>query len=69
MQLTLFLQKDAEEERVMHSRSNNIKFKFYIDAIEVIDELFDSLRSRYQGNLETSMRQSNFIFDSAQLVY
>ena len=53
----------------MHSRSNNIKSKFYIDAIEVIDELFDSLRSRCQGNLETSMRQSNFIFDSAQLVY
>ena len=26
-------------------------------------------RSRYQGNLETLMRGSDFIFDSAQLVY
>ena len=35
--------KDAEEERVMHSRSNNIKFTSYIDANEVADELFESL--------------------------
>ena len=28
-----------------------------------------TLRSRYQGNLETLMRGSDFIFDSAQLVY
>ena len=28
--------KDAEEERVMHSTSNNIKFKSYNDANEVV---------------------------------
>ena len=55
--------KDAEEERVMHSRSENIKFTFYNAVNEVVNELFDSLRSRYQGNLETSMRGSDFIFD------
>ena len=38
--------KDAEEERVMHSRSNNIKFTSYNDANEVVDELFESLHSR-----------------------
>ena len=54
--------KDAEEERVMHPRSNNIKFTFYIDANEVVDEVFGSLRSRYPGNLETSMRGSDFFF-------
>ena len=47
---------DAEEERIMHSRSDNIKFTSYNDANEVVDELFDSLRSRYHRNLETSMR-------------
>ena len=36
---------------------------------EVVDKLFDSLRSRYQRDLETSMRGSNFIFDSVQLMY
>ena len=45
----------------MHSNSDNIKFTSYNDANEVADELFESLRSRYQGNLETSMKGSDFI--------
>ena len=32
-------------------------------------ELFESLRSKYQDDLETSMRRIDFIFDSAQLMY
>ena len=47
----------------MHSTSNNIKFTPYSDVNKVIDELFESLRSSYQGNLETLMRGSDFIFD------
>ena len=44
--------KYAEDERVMHSKSDNIKFTSYNDANEVDDEFFESLRSRYQDNLE-----------------
>ena len=40
-----------------------------IDANEVVDDLFESLRSRYKGNLETSMRGRDFSFDSVQLMY
>ena len=61
--------KYAEEECVMHSRSDNVEFTFYNDANEVVDELFESLRSRYQENLETSMKESDFIFESVQLMY
>ena len=53
----------------MHSNSDKIKITSYNDANEVIDELFDSLCSRYQGNLETSMRERNFIFISIQMLY
>ena len=53
--------KDVEKERVMQSRSDNIKFTSYNDADEVADELFELLRSSYQGNLETSMRGNDFI--------
>ena len=53
----------------MYSRSLNTKFLSYNDANEVVDELFESLHSRYQGNLETSIRGRNFIFDSVQLMY
>ena len=53
----------------MHVTRNNIKFTLYSDVNKVIDELFESLRWRYQGNLETSMRESDFIFDSVQLMH
>ena len=49
--------------------SDITKFSFYNDANEVVDELFESLHSKYQENLETSMRGSDFIFDSVQLMY
>ena len=32
--------KVAEEQRIMHSRSNNVKLTSYNDADEVLDELF-----------------------------
>ena len=36
--------KDAEEERVMHSASDNMKFTPYSDVNEVTDELFEMSR-------------------------
>ena len=53
----------------MHSNSGNIKFKPYSDENDVIEKLFKSLRSSYQENLETSMKGSDFIFDSVELMY
>ena len=38
--------KDVEEERVMHSKSNNIEFMLYENANEVFDKIFESLLSR-----------------------
>ena len=38
----------------MHSSSGNIKFTPSSDANDVIDNLFKSLHSRYQENLEKS---------------
>ena len=53
----------------MHSKSDNVKFTFCKDVNKVVDELFESLRSRYQENFETSMEGSEFIFDSVQPMY
>ena len=61
--------KDVGEECEMRSRSDNIKFVSYNDANEILDELFESLPSRYQENLETSMKGSDLVFDSVQLMY
>ena len=64
--INLIFSKNTEEERVIHSMSDNIKFTPYNDANEVVNELFESLRSKYQDNLETSIRGSDFIFDSVK---
>ena len=53
----------------MHLNSDNIQFTSYSEVNEVVNELFKSLPSKYQENLETSMKGSNFIFDSVQLMY
>ena len=61
--------KDTEEERVIDSNRDNINFIPYSDADDVINKLFMSLHSRYQENLETSMEERDFIFDSVRLKY
>ena len=38
------------------------------DANEVINKLFDSLKNRYQNNLE-SMKGNEFVFDYVHLMY
>ena len=54
--------KDNDEEHVMHSKSDNVKMMINDKEDEVI-ELFQSLLSRHQIGLETSMKGSDFIFD------
>ena len=58
--------KDTAKECVMHSTNGNIKYAPYN---KVVNELFELLCSKCQDNLETSMRGSEFIFDSVQLRY
>ena len=53
--------KDAEEERVIHSRSENMKITSYNDE--------NKLGLRDRDNLETSMRRRDFIFDLVHLIY
>ena len=52
----------------MHSKSDNIEIIISYEADEVVKKLFDSLKNRYQKNLE-SMRGVEFVFDYAQLLY
>ena len=56
-----------DEEHVMHSKSDNIEIMINDDADEVIEELFKSLKNRYQNDLE-SMKGSEFDFDYVHLL-
>ena len=53
----------------MHGKSNNIEIMMVKETDEVIDELFKSLLQNYQKDLEKSMRGSNVVFDSVDLLY
>ena len=61
--------KDNDEERVMHSKSDNIEIMINSKRDELIEELSQSLLSRYQIGLETSIKGSEFLFDFVQLLY
>ena len=47
---------------MMHSKSDNIEFMINDEVDEVIKELFDSLKNRYQNDVE-SMKGSELVFD------
>ena len=53
----------------MHWSSDKIKFATYSEVIDVIKKLLKSLRAKYQDGLEKSMKGSDLIFDSVQLMY
>ena len=59
---------DNDEESVMHSKRDIIEIMISDEADEVIKKLSDSLKNRYQNNLQ-SMRGSEFVFDYVQLLY
>ena len=52
----------------MYSKSDNIEIMISDEGDEVIKELFDSLKNRYQSNLE-SMKGSEFVFNYVHLMY
>ena len=54
--------RDNDEERVMYSKKDNIEIMINDEADE------DSLKNRYQNNLE-SMKGSEFVFDYVHLLY
>ena len=53
---------DNDEERLMLSKNDNIEIMINDEADEVVKELFNSLKYRYQNNLE-SIKGSEFVFD------
>ena len=61
--------KDNDDEHVLHSKSDNTQIMINDKVHEVIEELFQSLLPRYQIGLETSMKDSDFIFDCVHLLY
>ena len=60
--------KDNDEERVMHSETDKKEVMINDKADEVVEELFESLKNRYQNNLEL-MKVSELVFNYVHLLY
>ena len=61
--------KDSDETRTMHTKSNNIEIMIGSETDEIIEDLFESFLQKYQEGLEESMRESEFVYDSADVLY
>ena len=59
---------DNDEERVIHSKSDNIETMINNEADTVIKEFFDSLKNRYQNNL-VPMKGNQFVCGYVHLLY
>ena len=53
----------------MHSKSNNIEIMIGNETNEIIEELFDFLLQKYQKGLQESVKGSEFVFDSFDLLH
>ena len=61
--------KDSNETRTMHTKSDNMEMIIGNETNEIIEEIFDSLLQKYQKGLEESVKGSELIFDSVDLLY
>ena len=69
MQINFISSKDSGEICTMHTKSSNIEIMMDNETNEIIEKLFDSLLQKYQDGLEESMRGSEFIPNSVDLLY
>ena len=68
MQIIFVSFTDANETREMHTKSDNITIMSGIETEDVINELFNTFRKRYQEGLETKMKGSSFTFERIDLL-
>ena len=69
MAIIFIYSKGNDEERVIHSKSDNIEIMIKYNANEVIEKHFESLLKRYQVELEKSMKGIDFILDYIFILY
>ena len=69
MSINFISSEDSDETPNMHTKSNNIEIMVCSETDEIIEEIFESLLQRYQEALEESMKGSEFIFDSINLLH
>ena len=68
MQIIFVSFTDANKTRDMYTKSDNITIMSGIEIDDVINEIFNTFRRRYQEGLETKMKGSSYIFERTDLL-
>ena len=61
--------KDTDEERLRHSKGDNIEIMIDDKSEEIIEKPFHSLSSRYQIGLGKGTKGSSYIFDHVNFLH
>ena len=69
MSINFISSKDSGETQTMHTKSNNVEIMIGSETNEIIMELFKSFFQKYQEGLEESIRGSEFVYDSVDVLY
>ena len=69
MAINFISSKDSDETRTMHTKSNNVEIMIGSETDEIIGDLFAPFLQKYQEGLEESMRGSEFVYDSVDVLY
>ena len=69
MAINFISSKDSDETRTMHTKSNNVEIMMGSETNKIMEEVFASFLQKYQEGLEESMRGSDFVYDSIDVLY
>ena len=69
MSINFISSKDSDETCNMHTKSNNIEIMMGNETDDITEKLFESRLQKYQEGLEESVKESEFYFDSVNLLY
>ena len=69
MSINFSSSKDSNETRTMHNKSHNIEIMMGSETDKTIKKVFQSLVQNHHKYLEETIRRSEFISDSDDLLY
>ena len=69
MAINFIFSNDLDETHTVHTITGNIEIMIGNETNEIIEKLFESLLQIYQKGLEESVKGSEFVFDSVDLLY
>ena len=69
MRINFISSLDTSDFRIMHTKSDNIEIMIGTETDDIINELLESFLRRYQEDLESKMKGSEFIYENVDLLY